>query len=204
MTKFSKFLTILVTSFSVLFMGIAAVMSTAQTDWKEKATKEFPQSRITEQKTRIADLGKEIESLDKQQKAAEKGIAEDSLAITTPDTGRVAKLETELTQLSDEARKVAGQVEEEAKKVGEKLDEDKRLREEVTRLMSQFEDLVAQKEDAVANVKRLRDLLFQATGVLERVKKRSKSLETEQGRNYEEPASPQATSRRPARTGKSL
>ncbi len=202
MTKFSKVLTVVVTAFCVLFMGIAAVMSTAHTDWKKKATDDFPKSRITDQTTKIDGLRKEIESLDKQQKAAETGIAEDSLAITTPETGRVALLETELGQLIDEARKVADQVEEEAKKVGDKQDNDKRLREEVMRLKSQFEDLVAQKEDALANVKRLRDLLFQATGVLERVKKRQESLATEHGEkpNYaEEPASPQASFRSPQR-----
>ena len=56
MTKTSKCLTILATVFAVLFMGIAAVMSTVHTDWKEKATKEFPQSEITKQRTQIQDL----------------------------------------------------------------------------------------------------------------------------------------------------
>jgi chromosome segregation ATPase len=200
MTKFSKILTVLVTTFCVLFMGIAAVMSTAQTDWKAKATKDFPKSRITEQQTQIADLGKEIESLKRQQDAAEAGIVTDSLAITAPETGRVAKLETELGQLIDEARKVADQVEEAAKKVGDKQDDDKRLREEVTRLKSQFEDLVAQKEDAVANVKRLRDLLFQARGILDRVNKRRESLESEQGKVYDRDnsSSDRSAFRRPA------
>ena len=205
MTKYSKILTILVTAFSVLFLGVAAVMWTAQTDWKEKATKDFPQSKISEQRTRIGDLNKEIEGLDKQQKAAETGIAQDSLAITAPETGRVALLEVELQQLIDEARKVADQVEEEAKKVGEKQDDGKRLRERVMRLTSQYDDLVAQKEDAAANVKRLRDLLFQAKGVLERVEKRRESLKAEGGGNYpEEPAATEATLRSPARTAKSL
>jgi chromosome segregation ATPase len=203
MTKFSKILAVLVTAFSILFMGIAAVMSTAQTDWKSKATKEFPKSRITDpvngQQAQIANLSKEIETLDKQQKDAEAGIAADSLAITTPDTGRVALLEAEVAQLIDESRKVADQVEAEAKKVGGKQDEDKRLREEVTRLKSQFDDLVAQKEDALANVKRLRDLLFQATGVLDRVKKRRESLDSERSRPYDPDPSTAArpASRRP-------
>jgi chromosome segregation ATPase len=179
MTKTSKVLTVLVTAFSILFMGITAVMSTAQTDWREKATKEFPKSRIADQTAQLDDLRKEIEALDKQQKLAVDGIAADSLAITAPNTGRVARLEAELVQLIDEAHKVAEQVEAEAKKVGAKQDEGKHLRDRVTRLTSQFEDLVAQKEDALMNVKRLRDLLFQARGVLDRVKKRQQALEAE-------------------------
>jgi len=181
MTKTSKVLTVLVTAFSILFMGITAVMSTARTDWKEKATKEFPKSRIAEQSAQLDDLRKEIESLDKQQKSAVDGIAADSLAITAPNTGRVAQLEAELVQLVDEAHNVAAQVEAEAKKVGAKQDDGKHLRDRVTRLTSQYEDLVAQKEDALMNVKRLRDLLFQAKGVLERVKKRQEALEAESG-----------------------
>src|SRR5204862_5296776 len=102
MKKASKALVIAVTVFTVIFMGIAAVMSTARTDWKEKATKEFPKSRIAEQTAQLDDLRKEVETLDKQQKAAVDGIAADSLAITTPNTGRVAQLEAELVQLIDE------------------------------------------------------------------------------------------------------
>src|SRR5262245_63403349 len=96
MTKTSKVLTVLVTAFSILFMGITAVMSTAQTDWKKKATEEYPKSRIADQTAQLDDLRKEIELLDKQQKLAVDGIAADSLAITAPNTGRVAQLEAEI------------------------------------------------------------------------------------------------------------
>ena len=199
MTKTSKCLAIAATVFSVLFMGIAAVMSTAQTDWKEKATKEFPQSRIAEQRTQIQDLDKEIESLTKQQEVAEASNKADSLAVTAPQVGRVARLEVELTGLIDEAHKIAEQVEAEARKVDTKQDEGKRLREEVTRLQSQYEDLVAQKLDAQANVKRLRDLLFQARGVLERVKKRQEALNVD-GTYDSDTAEPRSALRRPAKT----
>jgi chromosome segregation ATPase len=179
MTKTSKILTIVVTMGSVLFMAVAAVLSTVRTDWKEKATKEFPRSRITDQKAQLDDLDKEIKSVARLQADADAGIAADSLAITTPTTGRVAQLESELQKLIDEAHKLAEQVEAEAKTVDEKQDRDKRLREEVARLQSQYEDLVAEKENSLANVKRLRDLLFQAQGVLDRVQKRQKALNSE-------------------------
>src|SRR6185295_10022459 len=98
--------------------------STVRTDWKEKATKEFPRSRVTEQKTQLDDLDKEIKSIARQQTDAEAGIASDSLSISTPTTGRVALLEKELTTLIDEAHKLAEQVEAEAKTVDEKQDQD--------------------------------------------------------------------------------
>jgi len=179
MTKASKVLAVAVAVFSIIFMGVAAVMSTVRTDWKEKATKEFPKSRISEQQTQIADLDKEIESVTKQHDAARAGIEADVQAIIAQQTGREAQREKELAALIEEAHTLSEQFEVEAKKVQAKQEEDKRLREDVTRLKSQYEDLVAHKDDALANVKRLRDLLFQANGLLERVKKRRDALEAE-------------------------
>jgi len=179
MTKASKVLAVAVAVFSIIFMGVAAVMSTVRTDWKEKATKEFPKSRITDQQTLLADLDKEIDTVTKLHDAAKAGIDADVQAIVAPKTGREALREKELAQLIEEASSLSEQIEVEAKKVEAKQDIDKRLREDVTRLKSQYEDLVAHKEDALANVKRLRDLLFQATGLLERVKKRRDALEAE-------------------------
>lgn len=179
MTKASKALVIAVTVFSVIFMGVAAVMSTARTDWRDKATKEFPSSQIAKQRETIQEYDKGIEDLARQQKAVEAGIAADDKAIFAADSGREVALESELKQLIDEAHTLAEQVEVAAKKVEVRQDEDKRLREEVTRLKSQYDDLVAQKDDALTSVKRLRDLLFQAKGVLERVEKRQKALDAE-------------------------
>jgi chromosome segregation ATPase len=197
MTKASKALVIAVTVFSVIFMGVAAVMSTAHTDWKEKATKEFPSSKITDQRTKIQDFDKGIEDLGRLQKSAEAAIAADEKALFAAETGREAVLEVELKQLIEEAHTLAEQVEAAAKKVEARQDEDKRLREEVTRLQSQYDDLVAQKDDALTGVKRLRDLLFQAKGVLERVEKRQKALNAERppDPNYEERPAPAALDR---------
>ena len=106
-------------------------------------------------------------------------IEADTQALVAENTGREATLEAELLQLIEQAHTVAEQVEAEAKKVQLKQDEDTRLREEVTRLKSQYEDLLDQKQSALSNVQRLRDLLFQARGVLERVKRRKAALEGE-------------------------
>ena len=179
MTKASKVLTIVLTVFSIIFMGVAAVMSTVRTDWKEKATKEFPKSRIVEQTAKIADLTKEIESLESQQKAAAVAIEADIKSFLAPQIGREAQLEAELEKLVEEAHTLAGLVEIAAKKVQLKQDEDKRLREEVTRLRTQYDDLVSQKYDVAEIVKRQRDLLFQAKGILERVKHRLKLLKAD-------------------------
>jgi len=190
MTKTSKILTIVVTVFSIVFMGIAAVMSTVRTDWKEKATKEFPKARISEQMTQIGDLDKEIAALKAQQESAAKNIATDIQAIVAEQVGREAQLQKELAQLVEEAHALAEQIEVDGKKVQLKQEEDKRLREEVTRLKAQYDDLVAQRFEAVDTVKRQRDLLFQARGVLERVTRRMESLRAEHGKSgeYEETA----------------
>jgi hypothetical protein len=187
MTKASKVLTVVVTVFSILYMGISFMMWTVRADWKEKATKEFPKARIAEQKTQIDDLDKEIAAIEKQHDEAKKGIAADIASITAPQIGREAQLEAEWAALNAEASAIAGQVDVEAKKVQVKQEEDKRLRDDVHRLMSQYDDLVAQRFDAEANVKRQRDLLFQAKGILERLRLRAGLLDIEEGKGYDAP-----------------
>jgi hypothetical protein len=200
LTKASKILTVLVTFFSILYMGIAFMMWTVRADWKEKATKEFPKSRIntlvtqeplepqttkdfmTAQTNVLANLDREIAATDKAHEEAKKAIAADIVSITAPQIGREAQLEAEWAQLNAEASAIAGQVDAEAKKVQIKEEEDKRLRDDVHRLMSQYEDLVAQRSDAEANVKRQKDLLFQAKGVLERLRLRARLLDADEGK----------------------
>ena len=196
MTKASKVLTVLVTVFCILYMGIAFMMWTVRTDWKERATKEFPKARIAEQKTQIEELDKEIAATDAQHAAAKKAIAADIASITAPQIGREAQLEAEWATLNAEASAIAGQVDAEAKKVQTKEEEDKRLRDDVYRLMSQYDDLVAQRSDAETNVKRQRDLLFQAKGVLERLRLRAKLLDAEQGKEYEDVEKPEPAASR--------
>jgi chromosome segregation ATPase len=181
MTKASKVLTIVLTVFSIIFMGVAAVMSTVRTDWREKATKEFPKARIAEQTEKIAALDKEIASLESQQKAAKAAIDADIKSFVAPEIGREAVLEVQLKKLIETTHELAGQIETEAKKVQLKQDEDKRLRDEVTRLKTQYDDLLSQKYDVEETVKRQRDLLFQAKGILERVQHRLELLKAEDG-----------------------
>jgi chromosome segregation ATPase len=182
MTKASKILTILVTVFSILYMGISFMMWTVRADWKEKANVEFPKKRITDQQSLIQELEKDIAATDKQHDDAKKAIAADIVSITAPQIGREAQLEAEWAALSAEASAIAGQVDAEAKKVQDKEEENKRLRDDVYRLKNQYDDLVAQRSDAEANVKRQRDLLFQAKGILERLRLRAKLLDVEEGK----------------------
>src|SRR5439155_22508011 len=112
MTKASKLLTIAVTVFAVVFMGIAAVISAARTDWRTIATKDYPKARIGEQKTQIEDLDKQIKSLEAQQQAVAAAIDADVKAITAPNTGREAQLEKELAELIEQAGTLAKQIEE--------------------------------------------------------------------------------------------
>jgi hypothetical protein len=183
MTKTSKFLTILVTVFSIAYMGIAFMMWVVHVDWKEKATKEFPKSEIARQATQIQELKEQIENTVKFHDLAKKGIEADSVAFTAPEIGREARLEAEWALLNAEVTRVAQAVEEEAKKVQAKQDEDKRLREDVQRLMSQYQEIVEHRLDFEANVKRQRDLLFQARGVLQRLQLRAKLLDEEEGKS---------------------
>ena len=57
MTKASMVMTVVVTALSFLYIGIAFMMWTVRTDWKERATKEFPKTRISTQQTQIQEPG---------------------------------------------------------------------------------------------------------------------------------------------------
>ena len=185
MTKASKALTVALAAFSIIFMGVAAVMSTVRTDWREKATKEFPKSRITEQVEKIKELDEKIGSFETHQKEAAAAIEADVKSLFDPAVGREAQLEAQLAKLVEESNTLTAQIETDAKKVQLKQDEDKRLREEVTRLRAQYDDLVSQKYDVVETVKRQRDLLFQAKGVLERVQHRLELLKATAGKEVQ-------------------
>jgi chromosome segregation ATPase len=181
MTKFSKPLTVFVTLMCVTFMAVTWVMTIARTDWKAELEK-YPASVRSEQSARITELDEQIKTVEERTNAAQAAIGVDISAMTARDARWVAELKQKL----DAAHELAVRVEQQAKLVQAKLDEGKLRREEVVRLMNQYEELVAQKEAAQAEARRLRDLLFQSTGTLERVQRRQELLENEaNGPNYD-------------------
>lgn len=180
MTKFSKVLTIFVTVMCVVFMGVTAVTSIARTDWKAELAK-YPSATLADQAKRIQELNDEIKATEDRVKAAETAIAADITAMGVRDARWVAELNQKLKAAHD----LAASVEAQAVQVQAKLDEGKLRREEVVRLTNQYEELVAQKEAAQAEVRRLRDLLFQSEGNLERVNRRNELLKSE-GAAYED------------------
>jgi chromosome segregation ATPase len=187
MNKFSRCLTVFVAVICVAFMGVAALSTATYTDWKTIATKEYPRAEITKQAETIRGLEDDIKRAEDARVAALAAIAVDEKAISDPATGREVLLEQQLAQLQVQAHTLAEQFETEAKKAGAKLDELTLRREDTVRLQNQHDELVSQKLAAQAEVKRLRDLLFQARGVLERVERRRAALESQKGQ-YEEPA----------------
>lgn len=182
MTKFSRLLTIFVTVLAVSFLGVAAVSTTAWTDWKEVATKQYPKAEIAKQQETLRKLDEESAAVDKLQQHAVASIEADVQSISDPASGREAQLEKLLAQVEQQTRELAQQVEGQARKSDARLDELKLRREDIARLQSQYEELVSQRQSAQADVKRLQDLLFQATAMLERVERRRQWLESEVGK----------------------
>lgn len=190
MTRFSRSLTIFVTILSIVFMGVAAVTTATSTDWKEIATKKFPKSRINEQQEQIRKLDESIKATDDAQKLAIAAIATDIKALTDPATGREAELEKQLAATEQRAHELAQQIEAQARKAEAKLDELQLRREDTVRLANQFAELQSQKVATQAEVKRLQDLLFQARGMLDRVRRRHESLEAQIRGTPEAPETP--------------
>lgn len=181
MQKFSRILTIFVTVLCVAFMSVAAVSTAARTDWKTVATKTYPKSRIAEQQQALQKLDEGIADVNTQQKALVAAIEADVKALRDPTTGREVEIEQHLVQLETQAQQIAKQIEDQARKADVKLETLALRRDDVSRLQNQFDEFVSQKQAAEAESKRLRDLLFQARGVLDRVQRRRQLLESQSG-----------------------
>lgn len=181
MNKFSRILTIFVTFLCVAFMSVAAVSVAARTDWKLAAQKTYPKATITEQQQKLQKLDESIAAVNAEQKTVLAAIDADVKALRDPMTGREVELEKQLAQLEAQAQQVAKQIEEQARKADAKLETLALRRDDVSRLQNQFDEFVSQKQAAEAESKRLRDLLFQARGVLERVERRRQLLESQSG-----------------------
>jgi DNA repair exonuclease SbcCD ATPase subunit len=175
MTKAGKVLTVFVVVIAVAFAGAATIDSATRTDWRFKAEREFSEKMIQAQSAELDELKKASDSLDLQLKAWQNALVADVAALEA----RAARWNAELAQLADTDGKLFENVEVEKKKVQDRLDELSLRREEVSRLLTQYEELVAEKGMAQADARRLRDLLVQAKGNLERVERRHQNLKSQ-------------------------
>lgn len=174
MTRFSRILTIVVTLFSIGFMAVAAVAVVVRTDWRARA-KEFPDPKLNEQQQQIAALDTQIGTTEKNLKDWNDAVEADDKLLSD----RIALLQNELQTLEDRSHKLSEEIEAAAARTQTRLDDLKLRREDIFRLQAQYDELVAQKHAVEEDVKRLKDLLIQAQGVLLRVESRHKSLEAE-------------------------
>ena len=174
MTKAGKFLTVFVTLFSVIFAGVAAVNSAAYNDWKAKIA-EFSKEKIDAQKKELETLDSETTRWEARLKEAKAANTQDLAAIKR----RIVVLEKQLDQLNAKASELAVQISVEGKKAQAIQDESKLRREDAVLVRNQLNELRAQKETAQAEQSRLKDLLVQAEGTLDRVQRRQRLLESD-------------------------
>jgi len=186
LTKISQSLTVLVTVLSLAFMGGAMASSIARTNWKEKIANEFPRAKVQELQTQIDALTKERDNY--------AALVQPTLAAIDADQKEMV---TKAALLNEYARKletddVAAREANAASAVTaqQKLDTDKMRREEVQRLFAQYEELLSQRQAAEAEVQRLRDLLYQSRGVLQRAEGRNAALRQALGQEVARPYDP--------------
>ncbi len=184
-TTISKVLTVLVTALSLAFLGAAAVSSVARTDWKVKAN-EYPRNKTQELAAEIERYKTEAANYAQQTPLVVAAIDVDQKAMIT----KAEVLKTYSSQQEAEDRKLRQQNDATAVAAQGKLDVDKARREEVVRLQAQFEELLSQRLAAEAEVARLRDLLNQSRGVLERAARRNQTLKLSLGRGESKPYDP--------------
>jgi uncharacterized membrane protein YccC len=184
-TTISKVLTVLVTALSLAFLGAAAVSSVARTDWKGKAN-EYPRNKTQELVGKIDALKAEADNYAKQTPLVLAAIDTDQKAMIS----KAEVLKAYSTQQEAEDKKLRQLNDATAVAAQGKLDVDKARREEVVRLQAQFEELLSQRLAAEAEVARLRDLLNQSRGVLERAARRNQALKSSLGRGDQKPYDP--------------
>jgi len=153
MTKISKVLVILVTVLAVGQLGVALVSTAARTDWKKRAA-EFPRAKTQEWKTEAEGFNRRRDDAVRLTEEARRFIDIDSKALAA----RAESWNQTLAQWAEQEHALRNQNAAEAVKVQ------------------------AQKEAALAEARRLRDLLYQSRGVLERALRRQKLLQEDGGR----------------------
>ena len=169
-TTISKVLTVLVTALSLAFLGAAAVSSIARTDWKVKAN-EYPRNKTQELQAKIDALKAEAANYAQQTPLVVGAIDVDQKSMIA----KAEVLKNYSIQQESEDKKLRQQNDATAVAAQGKLDVDKARREEVVRLQAQFEELLSQRLAAEAEAARLRDLLNQSRGVLERAARRNQT-----------------------------
>lgn len=177
MTKISKVLVILVTVLAVGQLGVALVSTAARTDWKKRAA-EFPRAKTQEWKTEAEGFNRRRDDAVRLTEEARRFIDIDSKALAA----RAESWNQTLAQWAEQEHALRNQNAAEAVKVQARQEVDAARRSEVERLALQYQELVAQKEAALAEARRLRDLLYQSRGVLERALRRQKLLQEDGGR----------------------
>ncbi|MFM8583562.1 MAG: hypothetical protein ACKOFW_19020 [Planctomycetaceae bacterium] len=183
LTKISQSLTVLVTVLSLAFMGGAMASSIARTNWKEKVANEFPRAKIQELQTQIDAYTKERDNYAALVQPTLAAIEADQKAMVAKAgmlNEYARKLETDdvAAREANAASAVTAQ---------QKLDTDKARREEVQRLFAQYEELLSQRQEAESEVRRLRDLLYQSRGVLQRAEGRNLALKEALGQPVTQP-----------------
>lgn len=173
MNKASKILTIFLVFASVAFAGFSAVSFLARSDLKSKAAV-FPDKIAAQQKI-LEEIEPEIVRFEARLKEAQIAIKLDLEGIKRRETA----LEAELKKLQADSREISAKITAEVKKAQQVRDVAKARREDSIRLSSELGILQTQLHAAMAERQRLKDLLRQAEGTLERAERRKLLLEAD-------------------------
>lgn len=179
MTKISKVLVVIVFFASAGFLGIAGASFATRTDWKTKSA-EYP-AKIQLQTAELAQLDQSIQSTQNRMKDAVDTIKVDLVAMETRHKDLAAQLEKLSLEISQQTAAVSA----ETAKAQTTRETAAQRREDAITLRNQYEALRADKESALREVKRLTDLLRQATENLKTVSRRNELLQSDLPKGYD-------------------
>lgn len=143
------------------------------------SVKLLPEAILAALKKQIGDLNQEKQQLDKRIVELEKAIKDSKELIEVDKAAMKARqevLEKERKRIVAETIEVAAQAAAKSKEVYAQYDLARLRRQEWILMNNQLQEIRTQKDAAIAESQRLRDLLYQSQGDLERAERRQQLL----------------------------
>lgn len=176
MTKFSKILLVLLVCASVGFFGLAAMSAASMSNVQVRL--EQAKAQKTELAKKLSDVqGQTPTVADVESKTSD--VRKWNPADMAAMDARAVVLSNQLKALNEEyllLSKATIAKHQETQAVREEVE---RLRAETTQLLAQLDSLRAERGAAEADEKRLKDLLVQAEGMLQRAEQRKEQLKAD-------------------------
>ena len=180
MTKFSKVLLVLLVCASAAFFGLAAMSATSYSNVQSRLEKAKAEKKIrTDKLAALQALTPPVADVEAKTNDVRKWNPADRAAMDA----RAELMAKQLVALNAEYVLLSQKTIEKHQETKLVREEVERLRAETTQLLAQLDSLRSERGAAEAEEKRLKDLLVQAEGMLQRAEQRNDQLKADGAAN---------------------